>query len=83
MPLPLVGDSLAFQFGDCMCIGAKASMHICKPRTMNTTQYAKNLEILWQEVPGSKAQASIYNYLADCRNSKHGKQMAESALRMS
>ena len=43
MPLSLVGDSLAFKFGDYMCIGAKASMHICKLRTMNTTYYAKSV----------------------------------------
>ena len=82
MPLPLMGDSLAIQFGDCICIEAKASIHISKPRTMNTTQYAECLEILWQEYPGTKAEVAIYKYLADCKNGLHGKQMAESALRI-
>ena len=82
MPLSLVGDSLAFKFGDYMCIEARAAMHICIPRRMTTTKYAECLEILWQEVPGSKAKASIYKYLVDCKNGKHGKQIAEGALRI-
>mgnify|MGYP001384929459 FL=1 len=57
-------------------------MHICKPRTMNTTQYVECLEILWQEDPGTKTEVAIYKYLADCKNGKHGKQMAERAVRI-
>ena len=76
-----MGDSLEIQFGDRMRIEPKASIHTIKTRTMNTTQYAECLEILWEEYPGSKAEVAIYKYLADCKNGKHGKQMAESALR--
>ena len=83
MPLPLMGDSWVFQFGDCIFIEAKASIHTSKPRTMNTTQYAECLEILWKECPATKAEIAIYKYLADCKNGKHGKQMAETALRIS
>ena len=76
-----MGDSLEIQFGDRKCIEPKASIHTIKTRTMNTTQYAECLEILWEEYPGSKVEVAIYKYLADCKKGKHGKQMAESALR--
>ena len=49
---------------------------------MNTTQYVECLEILWQEDPGTKTEVAIYKYLADCKNGKHGKQMAERAVRI-
>ena len=83
MLLPLMGDSLGIQFGDAMCIEARASMHITKPRTMNTTQYTECLDMLWQEYPGNEVEIAIHKYLADCKNGKHGKQMAEKALRFS
>ena len=76
-----MGDSWMIQFGDDICIEVRASIQPNKPRTMNTTQYAECLEILWQEYPGTKAEVAIYKYLADCKNGLHGKQMAERALR--
>ena len=83
MPIPLMGDSLVIQFGEGMCIEVKASFPHNQTTTMNTTQYAECRDILWQEYPGTEVKVAIYKYIADCKNGKHGKQMAEHALRIS
>ena len=64
-----------------MCIAESTPFYSTQPPTMNPTQYLECLNLLWQEYPGNDAEVAIYKYIADCKNGKHGKQMAKNALR--
>ena len=49
---------------------------------MNTTQYAKYLDLLWLEYPGNGAAVAIRKYILDCKNGKYGTEIAKTASRI-